>query len=271
MYIADSHIHSEFSGDSKEKIKNIIEYSIKNNIDEITITDHIDPDFPGGSEEFKFDLDEYINTLVDFKEKYKNRIKLNIGVEFGMQPHLVKEYNEISRIEELDFIIVSTHVAEKTNIVTSDFFSDRSRDEAHRAYFEDTLKNVKYIDGFSVYGHIDFIKRYGRGVHEDFDIIDYNKHMDIIDEILKTIIEKGAGIEINTSAYRYGTHEPYPNSVILSRYKNLGGTIVTIGSDSHISEHIAMDFDKAFKLLKECGFDRYTVFNGREPKFIEIK
>ncbi len=270
MYIADSHIHSLFSGDCQEKLENIFNYAIENKIQEVTITDHIDPDFPSGSEEFKFDMEEYISLLKDFREKLKKKLKVNIGVEFGLQPHLAEEFSRISCNRELDFIIGSTHCAEGKNPVEDDFFLGKTRDEAHSIYFQETLKNAKTFKDISVYGHLDFIKRYGRNVHKDFNIIDYGKHWDTIEEILKALIKNNSGLEINTSAYRYGTSEPYPNDLILKRYRELGGEIVTIGSDSHIASHIARDFNKAYDLLKDCGFNYYAAFNERKPKFIKL-
>ena len=269
MYIADSHIHSLFSGDCQEKLENIFSYAIKNHIDEITITDHLDPDFPDESS-FSFDLDEYIQLIREFRLKLKGDLKINIGVEFGIQPHLEGQFARVASNKNLDFIIGSTHCADGKNPVRDDFFLGKTKDEAHEVYFQETLKNARTFKDISVYGHLDFIKRYGRNVHQDFNTIDYKKHWDIIEEILRTLIKNNSGLEINTSAYRYGTSEPYPNDLILKRYRELGGEIITIGSDSHIASHVAKDFDKAYRLLKDCGFDYYTVFNRRKPKFIKL-
>lgn len=269
MYIADSHIHSNFSGDCKEDLKNIFEFAIKNNINEITITDHLDPDFPSGVP-FFIDIDKYISTLSKYRDLYQEKLKLNLGIEFGLQPHLLKEFNEISSLNELDFIIGSTHAANKMNPVEDDFFLGKTKDEAHEVYFKDTLSNARLFKDISVYGHLDFIKRYGKNINKDFSTINYKKHWDIIRDILKALINNNSGLEINTSAYRYGTSEPYPNDLILKEYKKLGGEIITIGSDSHIASHISKDFDKAYKLLKDCGFDYYATFNKRKPNFIKL-
>jgi len=270
MYIADSHIHTLFSGDCQEKLENIFKYAIENKIQEITLTDHIDPDFPSGSSEFYFDIGEYLSLLMDFRKKLEGQLKINLGVEFGLQPHLIKDFNEISKLKELDFIIGSTHCAGGKNPVEDDFFIGLTKDEAHDLYFKETLKNVRIFRDISVYGHLDFIKRYGRNVHKDFNTIDYKMHWDTIEQILKTLISNGSGLEINTSAYRYGTTEPYPNDIILKKYKELGGEIITLGSDSHIAAHLAKDFDKAYQLLKDCGFNYYSVFHNRKPEFIKL-
>lgn len=271
MYIADSHIHSSFSGDCQEKLENIFEYALNNNIKEVTITDHIDPDFPGGSEDFYFDIDEYIHLLKEFRHRLKGRLKVNLGVEFGLQPHLIDEFRKISDMADLDFIIGSTHCALGKDPVKDSFFLGRTKEEAHEVYFKETLKNARLFKDISVYGHLDFIRRYGRNVHADFHTIDYKRYWDIIEDILRNLIHNGTGLEINTSAYRYGASDPYPRDIILKRYRELGGEIITLGSDSHIASHLAMDFDKALVLLKDCGFDYYSVFHKRKPEFIKLK
>ena len=270
MYIADSHIHSLFSGDCQEKLENIFKYAIENDIDEVTITDHLDPDFPSGSSDFHFDLDEYIQTIEGFRSKLQGNLKINTGIEFGLQPHLIDEFTRVADNKNLDFIIGSTHCARGRDPLNDNFFLGLTKDEAHEVYFEETLKNAKIFKEISVYGHLDFIKRYGRNVHRDFNTINYKKHWGIIEEILKTLIANNSGLEINTSAYRYGTSEPYPSDLILKKYRELGGELVTIGSDSHIASQLTKDFDRAYQLLKDCGFDYYTVFNRRKPKFIKL-
>ena len=92
----------------------------------------------------------------------------------------------------------------------------------------------------------------------------------MIDEILRTLIQKGKGIELNTAGFKYGLGEPHPQSDILKRYLELGGDKITIGADGHNPEHIAYDFKKAETLLKDLGFKYYTVFKKRVPHKIAL-
>ena len=115
---------------------------------------------------------------------------------------------------------------------------------------------------FDVYGHIDYVVRYGPNKNQFYS---YKKFSDIIDEILKKIISTGHGIEINTAGFKYRLGHPNPTEDIIKRYHELGGEIITIGSDGHKPEHLAYDFNKIPALLNSCGFDYYTVFEGRKP------
>ncbi len=95
-------------------------------------------------------------------------------------------------------------------------------------------------------------------------------HKEVIDKILKKLIEKKIGIEINTSALRYGLRDFHPCRKILKRYRELGGEIITIGSDAHRALDIMRDFDKAKDVLRELGFEKYCVFTKRKLEYKDL-
>ena len=95
-------------------------------------------------------------------------------------------------------------------------------------------------------------------------------HRESIREILKTLIERGKGIEINTAGLRYNLGHVHPKIEILHMYKELGGEIITVGSDAHKKTDLARDFDIAYEILKECGFNYYTRFEKLSPLFERI-
>ena len=134
-------------------------------------------------------------------------------------------------------------------------------------YYEATLANIRKLDCFDVYGHIDYIVRYAPNKRENYSILDYK---DIIDEILKLLIENGKGIECNTAGFKYGLGVPNPENYVLKRYHELGGEILTIGSDGHKPEHTAYAFDKVPALLESCGIRYYTVFHNRKPIMLPL-
>lgn len=134
-------------------------------------------------------------------------------------------------------------------------------------YLEVILQNVKVYHDYCVYGHLDYAVRYCPDKNYQFIYQDY---ADLIEEILKTIIEDGKGIEVNTGGYKYGLGYPNPHPDILKRYLELGGEILTIGSDGHCPEHMAYDFPKLRELLTSLGFRFYTIFQNQSPEFIEL-
>ena len=93
---------------------------------------------------------------------------------------------------------------------------------------------------------------------------------DIIDEILRILIQSGRGIEINTAGLKYGLGHPNPHERILKRYRELGGELLSVGSDAHRPEHLAYEFDKVPELLLSCGFRYYTEYRQRKPEQITL-
>ena len=108
----------------------------------------------------------------------------------------------------------------------------------------------------------------------DYDIplsnFSYQAYADLIDEILKTLIEEEKGIELNTAGFREGLGQPNPCADIIKRYRELGGEIITVGSDAHEAANVGADFDKASDILTACGFKYYAIFEGRTPEYFKI-
>ena len=267
MFIADYHTHSSYSSDSNTVMEDNIKKAIELGLKEIAVTDHIDYDYPDLNYPFVFDYAPYKEEIENLKEKYKGKIIIRTGVEVGVQPHVHDLIADLMK-NHYDFVIASTHVVDKCDLCVNDFFEGKTKFMSYLGYFADVLNNVKTCDFFNVYGHIDFINRYGN--FEDKKMI-YNDYKFITDEILKTLIEKGKGIEINTSGFRYGLGHTHPQFELVKRYKELGGEIITVGSDAHVPHHITKDFDKAYKMLEEAGFEYITLFEDKKPKFVKCR
>ena len=144
------------------------------------------------------------------------------------------------------------------------FFEGRTEKESYISYFESIIENLHTMSCFDVYGHIDYVVRYGPNKNQFYS---YKEYSDWLDEIIRLLIDKGLGMEINTGGYAAGLGHPNPHEDILKRYRELGGEIVTIGSDAHAPERIAADFDRACSILKKCGFRYHAIFRKRKPTF----
>ena len=137
----------------------------------------------------------------------------------------------------------------------------------YHAYFEEELHSIKKNSNFDVYGHLDYVVRYGASPDSPYD---YGRHADLFDEIIKTLLDKEKAIELNTGGLKKGMKEFHPCEKLLRRYRELGGEIITIGSDAHQPVNVADGFDRACELLKECGFKYYCVFEKRTPEFRKL-
>lgn len=268
MFINDYHIHSEFSGDSNQNMRDIFEKAISLGLDEIAITDHLEYDIEGMTEKWILNLDKYTKTVLEYQDEYRGKLDIKLGVEVGVQPHTREHLEEQIKKYPFDFVIASTHAINRCDLAWGELQKTRNKEELQRFYFETVLDNVKKYEQFSVYGHMDFVTRYGG---PEYRGMDYHMHKDIIDEILRTLIHKGKGIEINTSGYRYKENRFYPCTDIVKRYFELGGEIITIGSDSHIKEYLTLDFDVAYEFLKSIGVSYICGFDKMKPVFKRIK
>ena len=264
---ADVHMHTSFSYDSNADMKQMIEAAINKGLGMICFTEHYDKDSFFQGEEEIFDVERYMETLLDYRRKYQDRLDIRMGVELGLQPHLGGLYSEFTRKYPFDFVIGSVHSVQGKDPAMRTIFEEHSDEEVYRMTFEEMLEDVQAIKDFDVLGHIDYVVRYST---EGYDGYSYEKYMDIIEQILKEIITSGRGIELNMAGLRYGLPFAHPHPQILKRYKEMGGEIITIGADAHRPEHIAYDFQKASDILKGCGFKYYTEFSRRKPHFKQL-
>lgn len=272
MFKADYHVHSNFSGDSGELMENILTRAKELSLDEIAITDHLDPDYPNVEINFDLDLPAYIARLEEItRDQNGERPLIKKGIEIGMQKHLAVELAPVTRSGIFDFVIGSIHCADGGDFAEGGFFEGHSKDEAHRIYFETFYENLKVFDGISVLGHLDFIKRYGnKNYGKSFCELDYEIHMDIIEEILRLAIDNGTGLEVNTSGFRYGLGHAHPHKRILALYRELGGEIITTGSDAHSANQLGEYFREALELLSDLGFRYVCAFENKVPIFHRI-
>ena len=240
-------------------------------LDTMCFTEHHDIDFPdsddGPGANFLLNTDSYLYELIQMKEKYAGKIRILFGVELGLQPHLMRENAVYAKSYDFDLIIGSSHLCNGQDPYYPTFFEGRTDEEAYREYFESILENVKKFSNFDVYGHLDYVVRYGASLDRDYS---YEKYKDILDRILESLLEKGKGIELNTGGIEKGMRDLHPCMGVLKRYRELGGEIITVGSDAHSPDRMAGSFHRACEVLKDCGFQYYTVFEKRLPEYKKL-
>ena len=263
----DTHMHTTFSGDGKAAPADMIEAAIQKQLPGICFTEHLDLDYPGEPELFLLDLPAYRASLERLRDAYSDRLPVRFGIELGLQPHLAAEHTALLARYPFDFVIGSSHVVHGADPYYLAFYEGRTEEECYREYFSSILENIRAFDGFDVYGHIDYVVRYGPNQDKNYS---FRKYQDLIDPILTALFEGGKATEINTGGFFYGLLHPNPTEDIITRYRALGGEIITIGSDAHDTAHVAFAFERVTEILKSCGFSYYTVFRKRKPEFIRL-
>ena len=265
--IWDSHMHTNFSGDSDALPESMIEQAIHLGLPGICITDHLDYDYPDDPDLFLIDLPKYSKKISELKEQYQDRIPIHFGIELGLQPHLSEKLQTITASMSFDFVIGSSHVVHGIDPYYPYYYEGRPEKEAYEEYFSSILENLEAFSDFDAYGHIDYVVRYGPDKNKNYN---YAAYAEVLDEILKMLIRMDKALEVNTAGFKYGLGHPNPCEEIISRYLELGGRLLTIGADGHAPEQIAWDCDKIPALLKSCGFDSYTVYKKRKPVFLPL-
>ena len=284
--LADYHIHTEFSDDSREPMQNQIERAIELGLDEICFTDHIDygikKDWEEGNIVFRggdgmssdpsqmdpcanVNYPEYFGKLLRMKEIYKGKITIKQGLEFGIQTITVDQYEKLfdRYKDQLDFILLSMHQVNNLEFWTQDFQRGKTQKEYNEEYYREIYEVQKVFKHYSVLAHLDLLVRYDlQGIYP------FENVKDMIAEILKLAIADGKGIEVNTSSWHYGLADTQPSRAILKLYKDLGGKIVTIGSDAHNTKFLADHLKDAMQILKEeIGIQEICTFDHMVPSF----
>lgn len=277
MMYTDYHLHTYYSDDSDYPMEQLVLDAISKGLDEICITDHVDYGIKGDWEDqsetwqpeekrnrpvMNVKYPAYHAEIGRMQRKYGDAITIREGMEFGMQVHTIPAYRKLFAAYPFDFIILSCHQVEDKEFWTQDFQRGKTQAEYNRKYYEEILGVMQQYKDYSVLGHLDMITRYDPAGYYSFENV-----RDIVAEILRLAIADGKGIEVNTSSHRYGLSDLTPSREILRLYKDLGGTILTIGSDAHKPEHLAAYIGETIKELKAIGFSSICTFQQMEPIF----
>lgn len=259
----DFHTHTGFSDDCDFAPEKMLESAYAKGIKTLAVTDHYDPGYPDPEFPFTIDFEAYQKSLQQAKEKYQGKMEILTGLEVGIMDGQFEAANKIINAFPYDFIIGSFHCYRGQDLYTYDYsgVDGPTMLEDFYSWMYDCLKS---FGNYDILGHFSILDRYiGK-------LYDYAPFEDIIDEILKLLIQSGKGIEINTSSFKYGTGTWLPRESILKRYRQLGGEILTFGSDAHDPQYYQYHFNDAVELAKSLGYRYYCKFRQRKPEFIAL-
>ena len=254
----DMHVHSKFSTDSTLDMESAVLKAIELGLSGIAFTDHLDVDFTDYEDEFHYDFNEYFTLLNSLKEKYGKTIDIISAVEIGLQPHVIDETAQLIDGFTFDYVIGSTHLIKHRDPYCGNYFRpDDIKIQSYTEYLEELFNNLKLFKNFkfNTMGHLDYIVRYANFEDSAFYYSDYTT---LLDELFKYIISKEMSFEINTSTY---LKQPLDKK-LLTRYKELGGEFITLGSDAHAPDRIAKNFKNYADIIKDCGFKYVYHYNA---------
>ena len=258
---ADYHVHTNFSDDSTYKMEDCLNRAVELGLEEICFTEHTDYGVKGNAgQEMNCPTDEYFAEFKRCQKLFADKIKMKFGMEFGVQVGTVAEYEKLFAEYPFDFIILSCHQVDNLEFHLQDYQRGKTQQEYNEGYYNEIYGVMKIFDNWSILGHLDMIKRYDLQGEYPFE-----KVSDLIAEILKLAIKKDKGIEVNTSCYRYNLPDLTPSHDILKLYKDLGGEIITVGSDTHEKNHLAYKIKDTYTELMRIGFKNIYTFDKMKP------
>lgn len=253
--LTDYHLHTCYSGDSQAPIKAQLDAAVAAGLTHICFTDHVDYD---GVDLIPADLAARNEELLAIASRYPT-LDISLGMELGMStPESNRLSHQHAENVHLDFIIGSVHMVENTNVFYPEYYNGRSKEQACIAYLEKLSRAIR-ISQFNVMGHYDFCTKYSPYPSR---AMEYEMFPELFDDIFHYIIETGRGIEINTSAWR---DDPAWGLSIISRYRELGGEYVTIGSDAHQPQRVGSRVKEATDLAKAAGIRYIATFKNLKP------
>ena len=277
MKIYDNHTHSHFSPDSRMNLEQSIAQAAKLGIAGISITDHLDIDAPDNKDIFYFDPIEQQLAIDQMCSQYPN-LEVFKGIEVGLQDCCMDKIKDFTSKYSFDVVIASQHFIDGTDPYYGEYYVGKTAEQAYNRAYEVMYKNIVEYSDFDILAHYDYIARYapygGGNCNSELNERDikYAKYSDVLDPILKFLVQGGKALEINTNTYRERNgHTPVLDIDILKRFKELGGEAVSLGSDAHEAWRIAENFEKYYQILSECGFKYIVHFKDRKPIYDKIK
>ncbi len=269
----DSHNHtSHFSGDARMTAEELIGAAVNAKLGGVVITEHYEADFPDETERIMvFSVDSFFPAFSSWKSTTPGDFLLLAGIELGYQPHLAAAFDAMIPQYPFDSVILSNHLFGGHDPYFNRACYEKSKSELYSAYIHELADMVDACDEFDIVGHYDYIARYAQ--YPDMKM----RYVDApiaFDRFLLALITKGKSLEINTSSVEKlrvrGIEDPLPDRRILTRYRELGGARVTLGSDSHDVSTLGIHFDKTAEYIKSLGFEYLTYFVDREARQIPL-
>lgn len=266
-YISDSHVHSDCSRDANDPTMMMCESAARLGFYALTMTDHCECN-AYVSEAYDRSIRQSYFEARKASAVFNSRLHVYAGVEIGQPMQDKAAAEDLLDACDFDFALASVHNTKNhADFYDMDYDHVDINDELNR-YFDEMLEMIEW-GKFDSLAHLTYPWRYIVGEHNI--AIDDELYTDKIDEVLKALIQKRKALEINTSGLRQKLGSTMPGLALLKQYWELGGKLITIGSDAHRWADVGGGIEQGLDLLRKVGFHHYTIYTHHEPKFLPIE
>lgn len=257
----DAHLHTDQSPDADVPIERYAAQAVERGIDEIAITDHLD--FVPGTPAFAFTtFTQRERTVREAAERWAPRgVAIRFGVEITYDHEHEPDIRDHLRRHRYDYVIGSVHVYADSPFHESRvaaWAAGRPLAQTVAPYFDEVLRAIR-SGLFDTIGHLDFVKRY---LVPHVSPTQLAAAPELYEPLLVALVETGTALEVNTSGLRQAPRETYPAAPIVARYRVLGGTAVSAGSDAHRNESFTAGLEAGYGVVAAAGFEHLAVRRG---------
>ena len=261
MLQQDYHLHCLNSPDSREPLEEMCEAAIEAGLTEIMVTDHYEmfTDAYGCSPWRPDYLNQCMASVERCRGLFGDRLYVGFGIELGQWQLQPEAAARVVREYPFDFVIASNHKMDDVDLKFLTY-ADMDRKALCRRYLEGLLQ-IAMCGDFDCLGHLDLVKRYAAARGFSIRVEDEEE---LTREILRALVQRGKGLELNTSGLRQSAKEMFPSMTVLKWYREEGGDRITVGSDAHCRRDVAADFSAAEMMLAAAGFDEISCFRRRK-------
>ncbi len=264
MYRFDYHLHTLHSPDGEMTMDQLAEAAIAAGLDEICVTDHTDIGHPDVDIDRPLDIAQYFADIEAAREKFP-QLAIRAGLEVGDNPARRDEIRAWHDALQLDFRLLSLHLIDGQDPYFQKFYETGTQEEQYRRYLEMRLESLLYWppEWYDSIAHLGYVAKFAP---YPIEVRPLRLHhgADLLDAILRRLADSGKALELNTSGYRK-VDDCMPGREILTRFRELGGEFVTIGSDAHKACFVGNWVDDARALALSCGIRYALTFEKRKP------
>lgn len=256
----DCHLHTSHSMDCQRTMDSLCRRAIALGLEEICVTDHIEPGLP---EDIPPVWADWWSDIKQCRQKYPELI-LRAGIEIGDSASVRESIYEMLAPLHLDFHLLSLHLVKNMDPYDQRYFDGKDQQTAYRDYVETKWESIRNYKDYDAVAHMGYVSKFAPYPKETRPLL-YRHAPDLFDEIFKLMAWEGKALEINTSGY-LAMDRPIPGDDLIKRYLELGGEFFTFGSDSHLDERVYLYVEEAKELVASLGGKWQCTFEQRKMK-----
>ena len=255
---SDYHIHSTLSNDGRADLVSMVRACRAAGLSKVCFTEHIDIGIAGS--DWTVDMDAYAGKIAEARAAFPD-MKILMGLELGDTTASRERVLQESSRMQLDFKLLSRHLVDGKDPYDAQYFAGRTREMAARAYLEAIYRSVTLFPDYDALAHMGYVFKFVDP--KKCPPLRYDDAPDLIDAVLRVLVQNGKALEYNTSRFDVFA-DGMPGRDVLARYRELGGELVTVGSDAHEEARTAKGFIEAAEALTELGFSYIATYEQRK-------